>query len=192
MPTALLALGLTLLTASGQGLRTVERTIQSYAYGKRTYTCLALDGGVVPLFVPADAKLTASGNLKITWPADQAAAVIRPATAEESALLDGASQPNGRELWQKALLAYLHDPGFEYSVGEFQPAAPPINHWRIAEMTLIYSLGGVKAGRMLLVWRTQDDTTLVLTMQSGFNTFQNHCDALHSMINGAMILKNEP
>lgn len=100
---SMLVLSILLVSAKAGSLRTVERKIPSYAWGVRTYTCLAIDGGVVPLVIPNDATLECDGDLKIVWPKDRSSAVIRKATATETSLVNQMDQPEGPRAWKDYL-----------------------------------------------------------------------------------------
>jgi hypothetical protein len=177
-----------LSSASAGSLRTVERKIPSYSQGMRTYTCLVIDGGVVPLFVPADAKLEREGDLKLVWPADRTSATIRAASPEEVALLDAMDKPEGSAQWEKYLAATLGAAADQYTVRDFQPGTLAVNHWRIGVMVLDYSLAGMRSCALLLLWRCQDGSTLAVTMRTGFSDFNARRDQLYGMIGGAMLL----
>jgi hypothetical protein len=170
------------------GLRTVERSFPSYSHGVRTYTCLLIDGGIVPLCVPNDATLENQGGLKIVWPKDRSYAEIRKATEAEVSLLDQMDQPDGPKAWKDYLAAEIKKDSDQYELKDFQPGILPVNHWRIGAMTLDYSFAGVRSCILLLLWRTQDGTTIAVTMRTGFSEFKSHCDGLYQMIGGSMLV----
>jgi hypothetical protein len=176
-----------LLPASGAGLRTVERKFNSYR-GERTYTCLVIDGGIVPLFVPGDAELVTGGEIRMSWPKDGSYAIFRIATPGEATLLDMMDKPEGPAEWKKYLASILGNGAAQYTLHDFEPDILAVNHWHMGAMSLDYSLQGVKSTCLLLLWRCADGTTIAVTLQTGFKDFKTHCDQLYSMIGGAMLI----
>jgi hypothetical protein len=177
-----------LLPASGEVLHTVERKMNSYR-GERTNTCLVIDGGVVPLFVPDDATLQTGGEIRMSWLKDGSYAIFRTATPVEAALFDIMDKPEGPAEWKKYLAATLGDGAAQYTLRDFQPDILAVNHWHMGAMSLDFSLQGVKSTRLLLLWRCADGTTITVTLQTGFNEFKTHCDQLYSMIGGSLLLE---
>jgi hypothetical protein len=171
------------------GLRTVEKQFPSYAHGQRTYTCLAIDGGIVPLCLPDDATLECGDELKIVWPKDRSFAAVRKATATEASLLDQLDQPEGPKAWKDYLAEQIKKDSDQYALRDFQPGILAVNHWRIGAMSMDYSFAGVRSSILLLLWRTQDGTTITVTLRAGYADFKAHTDALYSMIGGAMLIK---
>lgn len=187
------ALVLSLLTgvalAESAGLSTGEKTIRSYAYGERVYKCLKIDGSIVPLVAPPGAKVDGEGELKVVWPEDRSFAIIRKATAAEVALFEDMDKPEAPKEWKDYLAATIKNESDQYSVRDFQPNILAVNHWRIGAISMDYSFAGVRSCALLLLWRTQDGTTITVTMRTGFSDFKSRCDQLYSMIGGAMMLK---
>jgi hypothetical protein len=179
-----------LLPASGEVLHTVERKFNSYR-GERTNTCLVIDGGIVPLFVPNDAELQTGGEIRMTWPKDGSYAIFRTATPAEAALFDIMDKPEGPAEWQKYLASTLGNGAAQYTLRDFQPDILAVNHWHMGAMSLDYSMQGVKSTRLLLLWRCADGTTLSVTLQTGFSDFKTHCDQLYSMIGGALLIEKK-
>ena len=140
----ILLLGCSLLTASAQGLGTVQRTFHTFR-GDRTYTCLLIDGGAVPLTPSGTAKVSAGDGVSVNWPEDGAAAIIRPGSSGEAALLNLMGKPEAALAWKKYIVATLRDPGYTYLVHDFQPDVLDVNHWRIGAITMDYSIGGRKS-----------------------------------------------
>jgi hypothetical protein len=189
---AVFALLILLAPVHAGGLRTVERSFPSYSHGVRSFTCLAIDGGIVPLCVPDDATLENQGELKIVWPKDRSFAVIRKATEAEISLLDQMDQPDGPKAWKDYLAAEIKKDSDQYELKDFQPGILAVNHWRIGAMTLDYSFSGVRSCILLLLWRTQDGTTIAVTMRTGFSEFKSHCEGLYQMIGGSMLVPEKP
>jgi hypothetical protein len=176
------------LPAPAASLRTVKKDIPSYSRGIRTYTCVAIDGGIVPLCVPDDATLENEPELKIVWPQDRSAAEIRKATAAEVSLFDKMDQPDGPKEWKDYLAGQIKNVSDQYTVQDFQPDILPVNHWRMGALSLEYSFAGARSCILLLLWRTQDGATIAVTMRTGFSDFKAHREALYQMIGGSMLL----
>jgi hypothetical protein len=186
----ILLFGLSLPGAHGHGVATVTRTLHSYAWGDRSYTCLAIDGGDVPLIVPpgGDARVQAGDGVTITWPKDNAVATIRGASPEEAALVDLMGQKEAADSWKKYIASTLHDPRYQIQVHDFQPDVLDVNHWRIGAITMTYSIGGRVSSSLLMIWRCKDGSTLAVTMQAGPDSFKSHSDELFSMIGSSLLL----
>jgi hypothetical protein len=178
-------------TAGAQGLATVQRTFHSYGWGDRTYTCLAIDGGVVPLVIPPgnDATVSAGDDVTISWPTDGATAVIRPASKAEAALVDLMGKPDAADSWKRYIVSTLRDKGYTYQVHDFQPDILDVNHWRIGAITMDYSIGGRKTTSLSMLWRCKSGATLAVAMQADPGHFKSHSDQLFSLIGASMILK---
>jgi hypothetical protein len=177
--------------ANAQGLVTVQRTIHSYAWGDRTYPCLAIDGGVVPFVVPphGDATVTGGNGITISWPKDGTIAVVRGASKLEAALTDMMDKPDAADAWKRYMASTLRDPRYTCKVNDFQPDVLDVNHWRIGAITMDYSLGGLNSTSLLMLWRCKDGSTLAVTMQSGRDQFKAHSDQLFSIIGGSLLMK---
>jgi hypothetical protein len=177
-------------SAGAQGLATVQRTIHTYAWGDRTYTCLAIDGGIVPLVPPmGDATVEGGDGVTVTWPKDGAFAVIRGASRAEAALLDLMGKPEAADAWKLAIASTLHGHGYKFKVNDFQPDVLDVNHWRIGSISMDYTIGAMKSSSLLMLWRCKDGSNLAVTMQAGSDKFKSHSDELFSMIGAAMIMK---
>jgi hypothetical protein len=183
-----LLLGCSMAPARGEALQTVPRTIHSYAWGDRTYTCLVIDGGVVPLITPPGTTVNSDDAVKVTWSKDGTVALFRPASPVEGALLDLMDKPDGADAWKKQIVSTLRGSGYKYTLHDFQPDILGVNHWRIGAISMDYSLVGLKSSSLLMIWRCRDGKTLTVTLQGGTDSFKTHCDELNSMIGGAMIL----
>lgn len=189
---AFLALGSPFWTAAGASLPTTERDINSYSRGKVTYTCLEIDGGVVPLIVPYDSRLELNNDITLVWPKDRCSAAFRPATVVEAGLLDKMDAPDASDLWLKYLASTFHGAISNYSLHEFQPNIIPVNHWHIGAVSMDYTQGGVNYTGLLLLWRSQDkNTTIAVTMQTEADQFQAKREAIYSMIGVAMLLPKQ-
>jgi hypothetical protein len=187
---ALSVLGLSLGNAGAASLPTEERDINSYAHGLTVYTCLDIDGGVVPLVVPYEARLEMNNDITLVWPKDRCSAVFRPATMTEAVLLDKMDQPDAGDLWLKYLASTFHGAISNYSLHEFQPNIIPVNHWHIGAISMDYTQGGINYTGLLLLWRSQDKaTTIAVTMQPEANQFQAKRDAIYSMIGASMLMQ---
>lgn len=184
----ILLLGSSMAPARGEALQTVPKTIHSYAFGDRTYTCLVIDGGVVPLIVPPGATVSADDAVKVTWSRDGAVALFRPASPAEAALVDLMDKPDGADAWKKQIVSTLRGSGYKYTLHDLQPNILGVNHWHIGAISMDYSLVGLKSSSLLMVWRCRDGKTLTVTLQGGTDTFKTHCDELNSMIGGAMLM----
>ncbi len=189
-PVLLLLLGHPLASARAQGPDTVQRTIHSHFWGDRTYTCLAIDGGVVPLIVPpnSDTQVRGGDGVTIAWPEDHAIAVIRGASRAEAALLDLMGTNDAAAAWKKYLASTLHGPGYTCTVHDFQPDMLDVNHWRIGAITMDFAVGGAKYSSLLMIWRCKDGSTLAVTMQCGRDEFKSHCEELFTMIGSSLLL----
>jgi hypothetical protein len=183
-------LGHSTLGDDARGLSTIQRTFHTYSWGDKTYTCLVIDGGIVPLCTPpvGGPKVEAGDGVTITWPKDGTVATIRTASREEAALADMMGQPDAAEAWKKAIVSTLHDSGFTYKVNEFQPDFMDVNHWRIGAITMDFSIGGRQSASLLMIWRCKDGSTLTVTMQADPEPFKAHSKELFSMIGASMLL----
>jgi len=189
---AFLALGHPFQGAVALGFGTVQKTFHTYALGDRTYTCLAIDGGVVPLIVPtgSDATILGGGDsVTVNWRKDGDIAFIRGASPAEAALLDLMGKPAAADAWKKAIASTLRDPGYKYKVNDFQPDFLDVNHWRIGAITMDYTIGGRKCSSLMMLWRCKDGSTLAVTTRADAARFKAHCDLLFSMIGGSIIMK---
>jgi hypothetical protein len=190
-PALILLAGLPLANAGAQGPATVARTIHSYAWGDRTYTALAIDGGVVPLITPptSGTHIRGGDGVTITWPGDDAIARIRGASKPEAGLLDMMGTPDAPDAWKKYIASTLHDHRYTFQVHDFQPDVLDVNHWRIGAISMDYSLGGLKSSSLLMIWRCLDGSTLAVTLQSGAGTFKAHSQELFSLIGASLMMK---
>ncbi len=190
-PVFILLLGHPLTSATAQGVATVQKTLHSYAWGDRTYTCLAIDGGVVPLIVPpmGDAQVQGGDGVTITWPKDDATAIIRGASHAEVALLDLMGTDKAADAWKKYIASTVHGPGYKISVHDFQPDVLDVNHWRIGAISMDYSVGGMNSSSLLMIWRCKDGSTLAVTMQASADMFKSHADELFAMIGTSLVRK---
>ena len=180
------------LPKTARGVGTSQRTISSYSWGDRTYTCLLIDGGEVPLPVPptgGPTVLAGNGGVSITWPKDGAVAIIRSGSKGEAALLDLMDKPEGPDAWKRYIVSTLRGPGYTYAVHDFQPDCLTVNHWRIGAITMDYAVGGRKSSSLLMLWRCKDGSTLAVTMQSGPDEFKSHYDELFALIGGALVIR---
>ncbi len=187
-PALILLLGHPIPDARAQGPDTIQRTIHSH-FGDRTYTCLVIDGGVVPLVPPDSNTQVRGGNgVTITWPKDNAIAIIRGASPAEAALIELMGKKEGAEAWKKYMASTLHGPGYTCTVHDFQPDMLDVNHWRIGAITMDFAVGGGKYASLLMIWRCRDGTTLAVTMQCGPDQFEAHCKELFGMIGASLVM----
>jgi hypothetical protein len=189
-PALVLLLGHPAADARAQGPETVQRTVHSSLSGDRTYTCLVIDGGVVPLAVApgSDAQVRGGSGVTITWPADHATARIRGATPAEAALLDLMGRPEAAAAWTKYMGSTLRGPGYKFQVHDFQPDCLDVNHWRIGAITMDYTVGGRTSASLLMLWRCKNGTSLAVTMQADPEPFKAHYKELFSMIGASLLL----
>jgi len=193
------ALALFLLLAfaplrSASGLGTALRSMPSYSWGVRTYTCLLIDGGEAPIFVPPVGGPTVQaggGGVSILWPKDGTTAIIRDGSPAEAKLAKMMDTPDGPDAWAKYMVSTLHGPGYKYSVHDCQPDFVDFNGWRISAIEMDYELGGRKSSSMMLLWRTKNGATLVVTMQADPASFAAHAGELRSLIGGMLLLPME-
>lgn len=184
-----LIFSLTFLTVGNAGvLRTEERTLHTY-FGDKTVQCLAIDGALLPLIVPGEARVEAYSDPRVVWPKEEHVALFRPASPEEIALLEIMDKPDASAAWEKYLAATLRGIADNYTVYDFQPDILAVNHWRIGAITLEYSLADHKYRSLLLLWRCRDGSTIAVTLRGILNDFQDHRDALYQMIGGSMLLQ---
>jgi hypothetical protein len=188
-PALILLLGHLNPDARAQGPDTIQRTLHNHFTGDHTYTCLVIDGGVVPL-IPAgnDTEVRGGNGVTITWPKDNAIAIIRGASRAEAALLNLMGTKDAAAAWTKYMASTLHGPGYTYTVHDFQPDMLDVNHWRIGAITMDFTVGGGKYSSLLMIWRCRDGSTLAVTMQSSPDQFKSHCDDLVAMIGSSLIL----
>jgi len=177
-----------LLPASGGNLRTVQRTIHSYGHGDRTVSCLAIDGGLVPLILPNGAILQPGSEIKILWPKDRSFATFRAASPREIALMDMMDKPQAPVHWKRYVAEIIGDDADQYAVCDFQTNILAVNHWRMGMMAMDYSLLGVRSCCLLLLWRCRDGSTITVIMRTGFSDYKTHRQELFSMIGGAMLM----
>jgi hypothetical protein len=177
-------------SAGAGGLSTVERTFHSYAAGDQTCTCLAIDGGIVPLIPPRGGDFSVQGGdgAAIIWPEDDTIARIRSATPAEAALANLMGAPEAADAWKRYFASTLSGGGYKIDVHDFQPDVLDVNHWRIGAITMDYSIGGRKSSSLLMIWRCKDGSTLAVTMNSDPGSFKGHYDELSRLIGGAMIM----
>jgi hypothetical protein len=178
------------LTPGARGVDTIERTLHDHFQGDRTFTCLVIDGGVVPLGVERgrDTQVRGGGGVTITWPKDNAIAYIRDATHAEAALLNLMGTQDAPVAWTKYMISTLHGPGYKYQVHDYQPDILDVNHWRIGAITMDYSVGGLSSSSLLMLWRCKDGASLAVTMQCDPAQFQAHYNELFSMIGASLLL----
>jgi len=171
-------------------LATSTRVIPSFSWGNRTYTCLDIDGGQVPLPVPpVGGPLVHGGDsVTISWPKDGAVAIIRTASKPEAALADLMDQKEGPDAWAKYIKSTLKGSGYTSTVHDFQPNCLNVNHWKIGAITMDYALGGRKSSSLLMIWRTKDGSTLTVTMQSDPDVFKTHNTDLFTLIGGSLVI----
>jgi hypothetical protein len=179
------------LVRNAQGVGTSQRTIPSFSWGNRTYTCLLIDGGEVPLAVPPVGGPVihgGGGEVTITWPKDGTIAVIRTGSRAEAALLDLMGKQEAADAWKKYMASTLRGPGYTFTVHDFQPDRLSVNHWRIGAITMDYAVGGRKSSSLVMLWRCKDGSTLAVTMQSGPDEFKGHYDELITMIGNSLVI----
>ena len=176
------------LPANGGCLRTVQRTIHSYGHGDRTVSCLAIDGGLVPLVLPNGSILQPGNEIKILWPKDRSFATFRAASPREIALMDMIDKPQAPVNWKRYIADIIGDDADQYAVCDFQTNILAVNHWRMGMMAMDYSLLGVRSCCLLLLWRCRDGSTITVIMRTGFSDYKTHRQELFSMIGGAMLM----
>jgi hypothetical protein len=171
-------------------LATSTRVIPSYSWGNRTYTCLDIDGGQVPIPVPPVGGPVIQGgdSITLTWPKDGTVAVIRSASKPEAALADLMDQKEAPDAWAKYIKSTLKGAGYTSTVHDFQPNCLNVNHWKIGAITMDYALGGRKSSSLLMIWRTKDGSTLTVTMQSDPAVFKTHNTDLFALIGGSLVI----
>jgi hypothetical protein len=174
--------------ANGEGLPTVERTFPSYGHGLRTYTCLEIDGGIVPLVLPNDARLQPGDELEVLWPKERSTAIFRAASATEVALMNMIDKPEGPVSWKRYLATLIDNDSDQYAVRDFQTHLLDVNHWRVAAMAMDYSLLGVRSCCALLLWRCQDGSTITVILRSGYDDYKIRFRELTAIIGGAMLV----
>ena len=172
----------------GGNLPTVERTFPSYAHGDRTYTCLEIDGGVVPLVLPDDARLQPGDELKVLWPKDRSFAKFRAALPREIALMDMIDKPQAPVNWKRYIAEIIGDDADQYAVRDFQTDVIAVNHWRIGMMAMDYSLLGVRSCCLLLLWRCRDGSTITVVVRTGYEDYKIRFQELKTIIGGAMLV----
>ena len=182
--------GQLLTSASAEGLHTVERTFHSFAAGDQTCTCLAIDGGIVPLIAPPKGDFSVRGGhgAAIVWPGDDTIAHIRSSTPAEAALADLMGTPKAADAWKRYVASTLSQGDYKIDVHDFQPDVLDVNHWRIGVVTMDYSIGGRKSSSLLLIWRCKDGSTLTVTMNSDPGNFKAHYNELMCLIGASMIM----
>jgi hypothetical protein len=189
-PALALLAGLLPATASAQGLETVQRVMHSRSWGDRTYTCLAIDGGVVPLVVPPGkgTRVQAGGGVTITWPNDDGIAHIRTASKQEAALADLMGKPEAAEAWKKYIASTLRGPGYKFQIDDFQPDMLDVNEWRIGAVSMEFTLAGRSSSSLVMIWRCKDGSTLAVTLLAGLDAFKAHAAEIDSMIGSSLLL----
>ena len=178
------------LTDSAEALSISQRVIHTFSWGDRTYTCLNIEGGQVPLPIPplGGPKVTVGSGVAITWPADGATAIIRNASKPEAALIDLMDKPEGADAWKKYIVSRLHGEGYTATVGSLQPDCLDVNHWRMGAITMDYALGGRKSSALLLLWRCKDGSTLAVTMDTDPAALKTHVADLFTLLGGALVI----
>jgi hypothetical protein len=192
-PALILLLGHPIAEARAQGPDTVQRTIRNRLTGDHTYTCLVIDGGVVPLVSPnSHAQVRGGSGVTITWSTDDAIATIRGASGAEAALIELMGKKEGPDAWKKYMASTLHGPGYKYTVHDLQPDILDVNHWRIGAITMDYTLAGRASSSLLMIWRCKDGSTLAVTLQAGRENFQAHSQEIFAMIGASLLIPQEP
>jgi hypothetical protein len=174
--------------ANGESLPTVERSFPSYAHGDQTYTCLEIDGGIVPLILPNDARIQSGDELELLWPKDRSTAIFRAASATEIALMNMIDKPEGPVSWKRYLATLIDGVSDQYAVRDFQTHLLDVNHWRVAAMAMDYSLLGVRSCCALLLWRCRDGSTIAVVMRTGYEDYKIRFRELNAIIGGAMLV----
>jgi hypothetical protein len=175
---------------TGGALSTSERVIHTFSWGDRSFTCLNIDGGQVPLPIPpvGGPKVSAGSGVSITWPADGATATIRDASKSEAGLFDLLGKPEAADAWKDYMVSRLRGKGYSWKVGDIQPDFLDVNHWRMAAMTMDYALGGRISSSILILWRCIDGSTLAVAMESDPKAFKNHLADLRAILGGTMLV----
>ena len=191
-----LALALAVFAAStGQcgELRTAERTLHTYAFGDREFTCLVLDGGQFPLAPPVGARFAGQDDgLTLLWPGT-ATARFRGASAAEAALVTD-PRPAGMapttaetNAWWRVTAAGLaagmdSQPGPHGVVTD----ALPVNGWRAGAADLTYESGGQRFGHLLLVCRTREGATFAVSLDAPAAEFDGCRESLLRLLGAAV------
>jgi hypothetical protein len=164
--------------------------MHTFSWGDRSYTCLDIDGGQVPLPIPpvGGPKITVGNGVAITWPPDGATAIIRDASKPEAALFDLMGKPEGGDAWKKYMVSRLRGKGYTTTVNDLQPDCLNRNHWRMGAITMDYALGGRKSSALLLLWRCRDGSTLAVTMDTDPAAFKTGVAELFSLLGGAALI----
>ena len=178
------------LARSAFGLATTQRTIHTFSWGDRVYTCLVIDGGDVPIAPPpvGGPVVSGGGGVTISWPKDGSLAVFRDASKAEAALVDVMGKPEAGDAWKKYMLSRLHGPGYTAQVHDLQADCLDVNHWRIGAITMDYAVGGRESSSLLMLWRCKNGATIAVTLESGPDEFKGHCTEVFGYIGSSIIL----
>ena len=178
------------LTRSAVALNTSQRVIHTFSWGDRSFTCLNIDGGQVPLPIPpvGGPKVAVGNGVAITWPGDGATAIIRDASKGEAALFDQMGKPEGADAWKKYMLSRLRGKGYTATVNALQPDCLDRNQWRMGAITMDYAVGGRKSSALLMLWRCKNGATLAVTMDTDPAVFKTRVSDLFNLLGGAMLI----
>ena len=185
---ALAAFAAFALPVSGAPLQTMNRTMHTYAWGDKAFTCLVVDRSLLPLSPPFDAKLSGENeSLVLMWDNTQATARFRSATLAESGLLgndaSGAASTGiaQAENWSR-LVSNIPSGAEHVKCNGVEPDALPVNNWRTALASWDYTLAGQDYSAALLLCRCSKTMVLAVTLTAPKANFPDCRKSLLGML----------